>query len=477
MGFIERAKAKLKPDHESTKVMLKAMGLMGSFKALYILCALIRNKLIALWVGPAGVGISILYNSILEMVGQTTRMNIDQSAVRDIAASGKGQLDSTATVVGTWSVGLGVLGALVVCLLSPLLSIWSFGDTHMWWSFCVLSLVPMGNTIFNGVQAILQGTGQNKRIAQANILVVIGAIILVVPLVYFLREDSIIWVILVYGVFALISAIVFRPGMRRVVMGLREIWRRGASFIKLGVLITVANGVSMLFNYLFVLYMNSYASTDTLGIYQAGYTLVNTYVGMLFAGLWMDFFPRLSALSHTRMRASTVVSHQMNVTVWLLMPLVAFFVAADELVVIILYADTFMAMLPFITLGIAGVVIRGASWCIAYVMLTRGDGHMYVITETVSGVVFLVLHVLMYSAWGFLGLGFAYILWYAIYFSLCYVIYRRRYGLTLDRGVMRSLILSITFCLIAVAAKYLAGWWLPLLMAIAIVPSTLKRLK
>ena len=38
------------------------MGQLGSVQVLGQLCSVVRNKLIAIWIGPVGVGLVILFN-------------------------------------------------------------------------------------------------------------------------------------------------------------------------------------------------------------------------------------------------------------------------------------------------------------------------------------------------------------------------------------------------------------------------------
>ena len=40
------------------------MGQLGSVQVLGQLCSVVRNKLIAIWIGPVGVGLVILFNSV-----------------------------------------------------------------------------------------------------------------------------------------------------------------------------------------------------------------------------------------------------------------------------------------------------------------------------------------------------------------------------------------------------------------------------
>ena len=50
------------------------MGQLGSVQVLGQLCSVVRNKLIAIWIGPVGVGLVILFNSVSDLVGVFTRL-------------------------------------------------------------------------------------------------------------------------------------------------------------------------------------------------------------------------------------------------------------------------------------------------------------------------------------------------------------------------------------------------------------------
>ena len=277
--------------HPATRAVVKAIGIFGGVRFLQVLFSLIRNKLIAVFIGPAGVGLVILYNSVSDLISSATRLNIDQSAMRDIAQSARHDDDATATVVTVWTVFLGVLGMLLMCAFSPLLSLWSFGDTDRWWSYCVLSFVPLAYAINVGQQAIMQGRGEFGRMAHVGIITAVGGIIISVPIIILFGAASIVWVIAAYGAMSLIAVLVCRTHFRRVRMSVAEIWRRGQNFVRLGIWLTAGLSVMPLVNYLFVIFLNDTASTSQLGVYQAGYTIVNTYLGVIFTGVWIEYYP------------------------------------------------------------------------------------------------------------------------------------------------------------------------------------------
>ncbi len=404
------------------------MGIFSGVKVIGILCSLVRNKLIAWLVGPAGLGLVILYNSILDLIGQSTRLSIDQSAQRDISQAASADAPRTVAVVRRWAVWLGLAGMAATCALSPLLSLWSFDSFSHWPSFCLLSVVPLCLTISACITAENQGLRRFRAVAASNILGAVGGLALSVPLIVWLRIDSIVWIILVYGLFSFAGAWLYRPRLPRVAIPNNEVVAEGKSFIRLGARITLATIASQAFAYVFIIFLNTYASTDTLGIYQAGFTLMNSYVGIIFTALWVEYYPRLAAHAHSARRLSIAASHEVRLTLTLLTPCLCLLIVLVNPVVRIIYAADFLAAIPYIVVACVGVVFRATSWCLAYVILARGDGRSYLVTEICSNVIGLALNIAGFLLGGFLGLGIAYTVWYAIYTLLVAGVCSRRYG-------------------------------------------------
>ena len=63
------------------------MLVIGSAQAVNILISIVRMKVLAVLLGPSGVGLLSIYNSLLEMVKQTAGLGMGSSGVREIASS------------------------------------------------------------------------------------------------------------------------------------------------------------------------------------------------------------------------------------------------------------------------------------------------------------------------------------------------------------------------------------------------------
>ena len=59
---------------------MKAMGIFGGVQVIGILCSIVRSKLVAIWIGPVGVGLFGIFNQALEMLNTATNLGVRQSS-------------------------------------------------------------------------------------------------------------------------------------------------------------------------------------------------------------------------------------------------------------------------------------------------------------------------------------------------------------------------------------------------------------
>ena len=65
--------------------ILKYTSLFGGVQMLNILIGLVRNKLVAVLLGPAGMGLVALFSSTIKLVVDSTNFGLHISAVRNIS--------------------------------------------------------------------------------------------------------------------------------------------------------------------------------------------------------------------------------------------------------------------------------------------------------------------------------------------------------------------------------------------------------
>ena len=111
--------------------LIKSMVVIGSAQAVNILISIMRMKVLALLLGPSGVGLLSIYNSLKDMVATAAGLGMGSSGVRQIASvKGEGQaLSRVRRVLLAAHLVQGTLAMLGVWLLRAPIAEWLFGDS------------------------------------------------------------------------------------------------------------------------------------------------------------------------------------------------------------------------------------------------------------------------------------------------------------------------------------------------------------
>ena len=65
--------------------ILKYTGLFGGMQGISILVGIIRTKLVAMILGPNGVGLMSLFNSTIRLLGDASQLGLPVSGIRKIS--------------------------------------------------------------------------------------------------------------------------------------------------------------------------------------------------------------------------------------------------------------------------------------------------------------------------------------------------------------------------------------------------------
>jgi O-antigen/teichoic acid export membrane protein len=154
---------------DSYSHVLKYTGIFGGVQGLNIVIGLVRNKLIALLLGPSGMGLASLFNSSINFVSQATNLGISFSAVKNISeVFDKGdekRLLHIINMVRGWAIITALLGILVCMVAGPLLSDYTFSWGNHTLHYVLLAPAVGLIAITGGETAILKGTHTNSLYA------------------------------------------------------------------------------------------------------------------------------------------------------------------------------------------------------------------------------------------------------------------------------------------------------------------------
>jgi len=62
-----------------------------------------------------------------------------------------------------------------------------------------------------------------------------------------------------------------------------------------------------------------------VGLYNAGFMIINTYVGLVFTAMATDYYPRLAGVANDVSKTNTTINQQIEIAIIILAPILTIF--------------------------------------------------------------------------------------------------------------------------------------------------------
>lgn len=465
-------------EKSSYKQIFKATSIFGGVQVFNILIQLIRSKVIAVLLGPAGMGIMGLLTSTLSLVTSITNLGLGTSAVRDISeAHGSGdqeKVKKTLSVFRTLVWGTGTLGLIVTLLLSPWLSKLTFGNYHYTLAFGILSITLLIGQQTVGQTALLQGMRQIKWMAKAGILSSAAGLIATLPLYYFFGIQGIVpaMVLTAVIVFAVQYYFSHKIKIQTRLLPFRKALREGRPMLQLGFMLSLSGLVTVAGSYLVRIFVAHLGGVADVGLYNAGFAIVGSYVGMVFTAMSTDYYPRLSAVNKEPTKYNELINQQTETAIALLSPLICIFLIFINWGVVLLYSQKFLPIVGMVHFSILGIYFQALSWSMGFLILAKGDSKAFFWNEFASSVYLLLFNCLGYYWNGLRGMGISFLIGYCVHFIQIYLFIRWKYKFSYNRALPKLIGLQLPLGVLSFLVYYsLQGWKMYLCGGLLIIMS------
>jgi len=451
-------------DGSSYGQILKSSGIVGGAQALNLIIGLVRTKLVAVLLGPSGIGLVGLYISATGLVATLTSLGIGSSGVREIAkATGSGDEARVGLTVRVlrricWITGL--LGTLFTIVLAWPLSQWTFGSPHHAWAIALLAPTLLLGSVSAGQIALIQGVRRIGDLARLQVASAVAGTVASVALYAWLGERGIVPVIVVSSLVNLGASWWFARRVEvPITTGLtwRKTFHEARGLVSLGLAFVVSGlltaGVALATRALIL----RWEGLEANGLYQAAWGISGVFAGFVLQAMGADFFPRLTAAADDPCQANRLLNEQTEIGVLLALPGLLATIVFAPWIVQLLYSTRFTEaseLLPWFVLGVFGRVI---SWPLGYLQLAKGRAKWYATTETVFNLLHLLLIVLGLKFLGLKGVAIAFALLYAFYIVGMLWVAHRMTGFGWTSPTRKLLVVSV----LAIAAVMVQTFALP----------------
>lgn len=452
------------PEKRSYGEILKSSTLIGFSTLINVAIGLIRNKTMAVWLGPAGLGLMGLYGSIADLAQSIAGMGINASGVRQIAeAAGTGDTERiarAAVVLRRTAVLLGVLGAIALIALSRPVSTLTFGAERHAGSIKLLSATVLFSCLSGGQAALLQGMRRITDLIKMGMLGAASGTTISVLIIYFFRESGIVPSLICGAATSLIASWWYsrKLPIQMPSMNLAQVGHEAAELLKLGFAL-MASGLMMTgASYAIRVFVLRKLGLEAAGFYQSAWTLSGVYVGVILGAMGTDFYPRLTAAARDNSTCNRLVNEQTHVGILLAAPGVVATLTLAPLVITLLYSAKFQQAVEVLRWLCLGVALRVISWPMGFIIIAKGARNLLFWSELGWTVVYIAVSWVCITVFALNGVGIAFFGSYIFHVLMVYVIVRRLTGFQYSADNVQTSLLLISIIAVVFCGFYLLSY-------------------
>jgi O-antigen/teichoic acid export membrane protein len=442
----------------SSQGLIKSMMTIGSAQALKILISIARIKILAVMLGPAGLGLLGIYNSLLETSSKVAGLGLSSSGVRELANAREDEetLSRVRLVLFTAHLAQGGLAMVLVWLIREPLALWLFGHAQQATAVGFIGIAVLLTLLAASQTALLQGLRRITDLSYVTVFGILAGTAAGLIGVWIDGEDGLIWFVLAQPLGTIAVALYFThrlPGPQIASLSLPEIWNVWRPMAALGVVFMLGELASAVTLLLIQSRIAQEIGLDGTGIFAAAWGISMQYTGFLVTAMTADYYPRLTEVIRDRPASNRLMNDQIQLGLAVGGPVLLLLIGFAPWVVDTLYSNEFSAAAELVQWQAVGNVFMLASWPIAFAFVAAARSRIYLFTEIFWSALFLAM------AWGGLSLlgieatGAAFTVSYILYFALLVVLARKIHGfqweklsiqLTAVHGALACSLLALT---------------------------------
>lgn len=447
--------------------ILKATSIFGGTQVLQIFVAIIRSKFVAILIGSTGMGLSAMYMSSLTMVITVFGLGIGTSVVRDLSKSyGDNDMHHFALIANVYKkllLFLALAGMLFVVAMSPFFSEWAFKTKNATLDYCFLSLIVFFTLLSSGNTALLISTRRIKDAAACGIVGSVVSLLTCIPLFYFYGIGGIVpgLIISTFANYVITYLYAGKIKLKKCTVNIQDMYKYGKPLVALGFAMILAGLMGQLTTYLTNITISRFGGLSDIGFFNAAMGITLQVIGMAYAAMASDYYPRLAACMDDRNKMNETINQQCEILLFLVVPILSVFMVVAPVIIQILLSEEFLVITSFIRIVCLGMFLKTAAYALGYASFAKGDKKIYLFLEGgYANIANLILSVLFYYLWGLTGLAFSFVVNYLLYYAIISYVDKKRYQYEVSKDVVVITTISFLSLGILLLLDFLTEGWM-----------------
>lgn len=404
--------------------LIRTSFLNGIAVVVKMLTLLGLNKLLAIYIGPAGYASLGQFQNAMTMITTFASGAINTGVTKYTAEYYDDELRQRSVWRTAGSIALvgSLITSVLITVFSKPLAGWflkdeSYSGVFYWFSATLVFFV------FNALLlAILNGKKDIARYVLANIAGSLFALVItsVLAITYKLYGALIALAIYQSISFFVTLSLCYKAGWFKFKYFIGDIDKGIAKDLAGFALMALTSAICVPVSHIFIRsYLGEAFGWDMAGYWEAMWRLSGAYLMLVTTTLSVYYLPRLSELSDFHEIKQEIIQGYK-----IILPVAAFcglsiYIFRDFLIGL-LFSEQFSPMRELFAWQMVGDTLKIGSWILAYLMLGKAMVRYFVITEITFSMSFYFFVLTLTKVFGFSGVAWAYAINYLIYWIVMY---------------------------------------------------------
>lgn len=445
------------------KKIFKVFSILGASTFLTIITGLVKNKFLALSLGPVGLGIVAQLTSYLNTSNAISSFGMTQAVTKYVAESHdlsnryihlKKILQSTIGVV----LSLGLPICLFTIIFSKKLSLVLLNNINLYILFIIIAIAVPLQAVSQIYISFVQGLKEVKWLASASIFTGIVGLVFLFPLVIFFRITGAAFNIVVLAV---IGCGAFLYATRRLIRKEMDACQNKESKVHPDYLKKIMNFGYLRFIQscifpLTILAIRSlvirHLGAFSNGIYESACAFSFLYVPLINNILWSYSYPSYCS-SKDNATLSKEVNQFLKMSIFIAVPMIVGIILCRNMLVRLLFSAEFLPAVTLISIVLIGDFLKVLIWPFNVVLMAKDKMKTAVFFEFVWNMVFLILSFFLISAYKLRGVFIIQNISLLVILFLSYIYVNRKFSVSITRDNLALSIASISIIVVISAFK------------------------
>ena len=405
--------------------IFKTSAMTGAMSIVTMVAALLLGKVMAMCLGPAGVGLSGILNQVVALESQVLALGLPTVVVKSVAGADVEARPQVESVIARLALALGVFGLVLGLVLSPLVAVATFQSFEHLPLVIAASLAVPAAILTSIWCAVIQGRGEVGFLARSQAAFAVVSALVAVPLIWYGGLAGL-------GVSVVLAALIPVAGLwsRRPRYPTAASDDKGIrdSLVRAGLSIIATIAIAQVAAYATRLVVVNQLGVFEAGLYQAALAVSGGLPGFVFSAMALDYYPRISAARDGE-EIARATNMQVQASMVIATPLFVGMIVFGGPLLDFYYTEEFLGATELMAWMTASVAFRIISWPAGYWLVAKATPREYLLIEGPAALLAPLVTIALLPSAGLAGAGIAMVLSALVYALVIITFMRRRGGL------------------------------------------------